>query len=463
MADLDKLRIPPHSISAEQAVLGGVMLEATAFDDIADVLREDDFYRYDHRIIFRAVADLSENNQPTDVVTVAEWLEKNELLDEAPLSYVGTLAKDAPGAANIRAYADIVRDRAVLRRLITAGNDIAGKAFAPEGKATADVLEAAQAAILDVERPTGKGPQKLVNGFSGWIEELDRRMEAGGDLVGLSTGFIDLDRQTLGLEPGDMWVLAARPSQGKTTCVMNMLEHIAGQGKAVLFFSLEMPEKQLLTRTIASLGKLDSNRLRMGQLTDEEWQRVTAAGVKVKDMPLYVDDQSGLTITEMRARARRMKRQHDIAVIAVDYLQLVEQSAENRTNEITKISRGLKALAKDLDVPVIALSQLNRSLESRHNKRPVMSDLRESGAIEQDADVIAFLYRESQYDKHCEFDYVAELDIAKQRNGPTGTILLHYNGANMRFDNLDGIDKQNYRDWQKTKAVTPMKQRGFEA
>lgn len=458
MADI---RTPPHSVQAEQSVLGGAMLDADAFDEVADLLIEEDFYRHDHRLIFRALAELSEQGRPRDVVTVGGWLEQKGFFEDAGgWGYLGALAKDAPGSANIRAYADIVRDRAVLRRLIQAGNDIAKVAFAPEGKPTAEILNVAQTAVLEVERPSGTGPRKLVEAFPMWIEGLDRRVEADGQLVGLETGFTDLDRQTLGLEPGDMWVLAARPSMGKTTLAMNMLEHIAKQGHPVLFFSLEMPVGQLLTRTVASLARLDSNRLRMGKLEQEEWPRVTTAGVAIKEMPLYVDDQSGLTIAEMRARARRLQRQHGLAVIAVDYLQLVQQQAENRTGEITKISQGLKSIAKDLGVPMIALSQLNRSLESRHDKRPIMSDLRESGAIEQDADVIAFLYRETQYDKSCPFQNVAELNIAKQRNGPTGTLYLHYNGAQMRFADLDRESADEYRDWFREKTVRPVS-RGF--
>lgn len=457
-----EIRVPPHSVQAEQAVLGALLFDNSSLADVADLIAPEDFYRPDHGVIFAAIQSCDEAGKPFDMVSLAETLEHRGTLEEAGgMTYLSALVTGCAGSKNARAYAEIVRDRAVLRRLILAGNTIAQTAFHPEGKSTAEVLEESQAKVLEVERPTGRGPRHILAGFSEWADDLDKRVEAGGKIVGLSTGLADLDKQTLGMEAGDLWILAARPSMGKTTLAMNVLEHVAGQGLPVLFFSLEMPDRQLLTRTIASLGRLDSERLRRGALEADEWAKVTTATTRLRDFPLFIDDQAGLSLTDMRARARRVKRK-GLALICVDYLQLVRQQAENRTNEITKISQGLKALAKDLQVPVLALSQLSRKCEERHDKRPHMADLRESGSIEQDADVIAFLYRESQYDKNCGFENVAELDIAKQRNGPTGTLYLHYNGAQMRFGNLEHMDRNTYLELARNKNVRPMK-RGFEA
>lgn len=452
-------KVPPHSIEAEASVLGGLMYDGSAIADVGDLIAPEDFYRADHRAIFEAIRSCDEAGKAFDALSLAETLERKGTLDDIGMDYLNRLVTSCPGIANIRSYAEIVRDRAVRRRLIAAGNNIAQAASAT-GQTTAEVLEQSQAQVLEVERPTGKGPRHILAGFTDWADDLDRRMEAGGSLVGLSTGLTDLDRQTLGMEAGDLWILAARPSMGKTSLAMNILEHVAGQGNPVLFFSLEMPERQLLTRSIASLGRLDSERLRMGTLEADEWARVTTATTRMKDLPLYIDDQSGLSITDMRARARRIRR-NGLKLICVDYLQLMKSEGENQNVAVGNISKGLKSLAKDIGVPVLALSQLNRGVEQRQNKRPGMADLRDSGSIEQDADIIAFLYRDIQYNDNCPFPHVAELDIAKQRNGATGTTYLNFNGPQMRFGNLDHQDRQDYINWERNKNVTPIK-RGFE-
>lgn len=448
----EKLRVPPHSIEAEQAVLGGAMLDAQAFDEVSDSLQEADFYRHDHRLIFRAIADLSSNNKPTDGVTVSEWLEQRNLLDEAGgLVYVGALAKDSPGAANIRAYADIVRERATYRDLIRAGNNIAQAAYAPEGRDVREIIDLAQTAVFSVEREKNEGPQLLVRDYVGWRDQLDERANSEGSMLGLSTGLNALDVRTLGLEKGDVWIGAGRPSMGKTTWGMNVAETNAIQGLPVAVFSLEMPRRQLLTRSVASLARIDFGKLRSGKLDDIDRERLRDAANQLTSMPLYVDEQPALTVNEIRARCRRMKRKHGLELVVIDYLQLMEAKAENRNNEISVITRGLKRLAKDLDVPVIALAQLNREVEKRKDKRPMMSDLRDSGSIEQDADVVLLFHREAYYDRNKEFDHVAEIDIAKQRNGATERCYVEYQGHLMRFDNLHAGDVMNYHAWIREK------------
>lgn len=457
------MKLPPHSQQAEQAVLGALLTDDKAIADVADLISAEDFYRADHRAIYEAIQRCDEAGKAFDAVSLADTLERMNLLDEAGgLDHLVALAKGSVGSANVRSYAEIIRDKAVLRRLISAGAHIQHVAQHTEGRTASEVLDDAQSRVMQVERPTGKGPRHILADGKAWIEEMDQRSEQGGAIVGLSTGLTDLDNRTLGMEGGDLWILAARPSMGKTSVAMSMMLAVAKAKKPVLFFSLEMPEKQLITRAVASLGRIDSEKVRKADLDPEEWQRVMVAMTQLKEMPLYIDTQGGITLTDIRARARRVKRRHGLGLIVVDYLQLMSGKGENRTQEVTEISKGLKNVAKEMNVPVVALSQLNRGVESRQNKRPIMADLRESGSIEQDADVIAFLYRETQYNDNCPFPMVAELDIAKQRNGPTGTVLLHFNGPQMRFSDLDHESKEEYRNWERSKSATTSP-RGFNA
>lgn len=439
----DKLRIPPHSVEAEQAVLGGLMLDNRAWEQIADRLVEADFYRYDHRLVFRAIESLAEAGKPCDVVTIGEWLEKQELLDEAGgLAYIGALAKDAPGAANIKAYADIVRERSVLRQLIAAGNDIAQAAFVPEGRDVSELLELAERQVFEIAEKGSRskkgfvGIKKLLTAA---VERIDTLFHSDSHITGISTGISGFDEKTAGLQRGDLIIVAGRPSMGKTSFAMNLAEHAAIREKVpTAVFSMEMPGEQLALRLISSLGRINQSKVRTGKLDDEDWPRITSAVTLMSEAPIFIDDTPAMTPTEMRARCRRLKREHGLGLIVVDYLQLMQVpgTKENRTTEISEISRGLKAMAKELDVPVIALSQLNRGLEQRQDKRPIMSDLRESGAIEQDADVIVFIYRDEVYNEDSPHKGTAEVIIGKQRNGPIGMVRTAFLGQFTRFENL---------------------------
>lgn len=439
----ENFKIPPHSLEAEQAVLGGLMLDNGAWDQIADRVNEDDFYLYDHRIIFRAVTELADRNQPFDVVTLSDRLEqRKELSDTSVLAYLGTLAKDTPSAANIRAYADIVRERSVLRQLISVGTEITESAFNTEGRDSKDLLDAAEQRVFSI---ADRGAQNKV-GFRSiksllktTVEHIDMLFEKDDPITGLATGFSDFDEMTSGLQAGDLVIIAGRPSMGKTSFAMNVAQYIAvKQRAAVAVFSLEMPGEQIAMRMLSSLGRIDQHRLRTGKLAEEDWPRLSSAVSMLSDVPLFVDDSAGLNPTELRARARRLKREHDLQLIVIDYLQLMQTSgsSENRATEISEISRALKGLAKELSVPVVALSQLNRSLEQRPNKRPVMSDLRESGAIEQDADLITFIYRDEVYNEDSADKGTAEIIIGKQRNGPIGTVRLTFLGQYTSFENF---------------------------
>ncbi|MDH5484835.1 MAG: replicative DNA helicase [Gammaproteobacteria bacterium] len=436
------LKVPPHSIEAEQAVLGGLMLDKRAWEQIADRVCEEDFYRRDHRLIFRSIARLEANDLPFDVITLSDELGKTHELDDAGgLAYLGRIAKETPSAANIQAYADIVRERSVLRQLIDIGTDIASSAYNPEGRDSKELLDVAERNVYKIaEQGTRRG-----NGFVGMksllaktVEQIDYLFEQEGHVTGVSTGFTDFDEMTTGLQKGDMVIVAGRPSMGKTTFAMNIAENAAiAQQTAVAVFSMEMPGPSLTMRMISSLGRIDQHRLRTGQLTDDDWPRITSAVSILSEAKIFIDDTPALSPTDLRARARRLKREHGLGLIVIDYLQLmqVSGSSENRATEISEISRSLKALAKELEVPVIALSQLNRSLEQRPNKRPVMSDLRESGAIEQDADLIVFIYRDEVYDPESSDKGVAEIIIGKQRNGPIGTTRLTFQGQFTKFEN----------------------------
>ena len=440
-ARIDALRVPPHSIDAEQAVLGGLMLAPEAWDRVADKLGEDDFYRKDHRLIFRAIAELSAKSMPCDAVTLGEWFEVNGLAElVGGASYVIQLANATPSAANILAYAEIVREKSVLRQLIDAGTEIAGDGYQPEGRSTQEILENAEQKVFHIAEAGARGRKGFVpmrQAVTEAYKMLYDRYENRGSVTGLPTGFRDLDEMTAGLQPSDLIIVAARPAMGKTAFSLNMAEYAALKTKkAVAVFSMEMSASQLAFRLISSMGRINAHNLRTGELADEEWPRVTSAITLLKDTKIFIDDTPALSPVELRARARRLKREHDLGLIVIDYLQLmaVPGNKENRATEISEISRSLKALAKELNVPVIALSQLNRSLEQRTDKRPVMADLRESGAIEQDADVIMFIYRDEYYNKESADKGLAEIIIGKQRNGPTGTVKLAFLGQYTKFE-----------------------------
>ena len=438
----EALKLPPYSIEAEQSVLGGLMIDNSTWDQVADMLTEVDFYRKEHRLIFRAIAAQAEDSRPSDAITLSEWLESNnELSNVGGLSYLGSLAKNTPTAANIKAYANIVRERSIMRQLVSVGTDIANSAYNPEGRDSKELLESAEQKVFKIAEQGAKGRQGYQNIrqlLTKAVDRIDQLFQMDSHITGVATGFDDFDEKTAGLQPSDLVIVAGRPSMGKTTFAMNIAENAAiKQSKPVAVFSMEMPGEQLAMRMMSSLGRIDQHKLRTGKLTDEDWPRVTSAVGILSEAPLFIDDTPALTPTDLRARARRLKREHgDLGLIVIDYLQLMQGSGkENRATEISEISRGLKALAKELNVPVVALSQLNRSLEQRPNKRPVMSDLRESGAIEQDADVIVFIYRDEVYNEDTPDKGVAEIIIGKQRNGPIGTTRLTFMGQFTRFEN----------------------------
>lgn len=440
--DVSNLRVPPHSIEAEQSVLGGLMLDNRCWDDVAERVQEGDFYRQDHRHIFRVMGQLAEGSQPIDVVTVSEALQKLDLLeDTGGLTYLAELAKNTPSAANIKAYAEIVRERSVLRQLIGVGNDIADSAFYPEGRDSQELLDNAERQVFQIAEQGAKkgGPQSIKPLLAKAIDRIDELFSSDEPLTGLPTGFTDLDGMTSGLQPADLVIVAARPSMGKTTFAMNICENaLIKSGKPVLVFSMEMPAEAIVMRMLSSLGRIDQTRIRSGKLEEDDWPRLNSAISLLSEQKLFIDDTPALSPTEVRARARRVYRDHgEIGLIMIDYLQLMQvPGAESRVAEISEISRSIKGIAKELSVPVIALSQLNRSLEQRPNKRPVMSDLRESGAIEQDADVITFIYRDEVYNEDSPEKGVAEIIIGKQRNGPIGSVKLAFLGKYTKFEDL---------------------------
>ena len=445
---IESLRIPPHSIEAEQSVIGGLLRDNAAWDRIADFMHADDFYRYDHRIIFEQMIRLINSGKPADVITVYEACNQlGKAEDVGGLQYLNAMAQNTPSAANIRRYAEIVRDRGILRKLITVADEISGNAFNPQGKEVKQMLDEAESKIFAIAEQGARGAQgwtavqPLLTQVVERIDELYSR-ENQGEITGVPTGFIDLDRMTSGLQPGDLVIVAGRPSMGKTAFSVNIGENVAIEaGLPVAVFSMEMGGAQLAMRMLGSVGQLDQHRLRTGRLNDEDWPRLTHAIQKMNDAQLYIDETPALNPIEMRARARRLARQcGKLGLIIVDYLQLMQgsQPGDNRAAEISEISRSLKGLAKELHCPVIALSQLNRSLEQRPNKRPVMSDLRESGAIEQDADVIIFLYRDEVYNPDSPDKGTAEIIIGKQRNGPIGAIRLTWIGSYTKFGNYSG-------------------------
>ena len=443
----ESLRLPPHSVEAEQSILGGLMLDNSGWDRIADLLHGGDFYRRDHQLIFEAIGALSEKSIPSDVVTVSEHLEKCSQLDDAGgLAYIASLARDTPSAANIKAYAEIVRERSMLRELIRVGGEIAGSAHANDGRGATDLVDEAERKVFEIAergQRAGTGFIGLRKILPGVIDRLDELSHSEGDITGVATGFQKFDALTAGLHGGELIIIAGRPSMGKTTLAMNIAENAAIAGKVpTAIFSMEMSAEQLAFRMIGSIGRVNQSNLRTGRFSDEDWTRINSAVAIMSQAPIFIDDTPALSPTEIRARTRRLKREHGLGLIVVDYLQLmgVAGTRENRATEISEISRSLKALAKELNVPIVALSQLNRGVELRTDKRPVMSDLRESGAIEQDADLIAFIYREEVYDPDTPRKGVADIIIAKQRNGPIGDLHLTFLGEYTRFENLIAED-----------------------
>ena len=447
-AQLDQIKLPPHSVEAEQSVLGGLLIESGALDRIADLITDDDFYRHEHRLIYRQIVRLSELAKPVDVITVAEALEIAGELDKVGgLSYLGSLAQNVPSAANVRRYGEIVRERSIMRKLVAVGTDIASSAYNPTGRDAAQLLDEAEGKVFEIAEAGSRGKQGFIT-MPPLLTQVVERIETlygrddQNDVTGIATGFTDLDRMTSGLQPGDLVIVAGRPSMGKTAFSINIAENVALDSKLpVAIFSMEMGASQLAMRMLGSVGKLNQHDLRTGRLQDDDWGRLTHALGKLNDAPIHIDESAALTALEVRARARRLHRQNSgLGLIVVDYIQLMSsnmgKASENRATEISEISRSLKSLAKELHVPVVALSQLNRSLEQRPNKRPVMSDLRESGAIEQDADLILFIYRDEVYNSDSADKGKAEIIIGKQRNGPIGKVELAFRGEYTRFDNL---------------------------
>jgi replicative DNA helicase len=443
LATVENLKVPPHSIEAEQAVLGGLLLSSRAWDLVADLLTEADFYREDHRTIFRAIHELNDQSKPCDAITVTEWFETNgktDLIDGG--TYITQLAGGTPSAANVAAYAEIVREKSILRQLIDAGTTLTSSGFSSDGRDSKELLEEAERLVFQIADQGARGQSGFVSVQDTIKEAITRIQELNefeGEITGTPTGYQDFDKLTAGLQESDLIIIAGRPAMGKTTFAMNIAEHAAIKHNVpVAVFSMEMSGLQLVMRLFSSLGQIEQGRLRTGNLTDLDWPKLTSAMNLLHKSKIFIDETPALSPTELRARARRLKREHDIGLIIIDYLQLmsVPGSKENRATEIAEISRSLKAVAKELHVPVVALSQLNRSLEQRPNKRPIMADLRESGAIEQDADLIVFIYRDEVYNPDTAEKGKAEIIIGKHRNGETGTVNLTFQGRWLRFVNF---------------------------
>ena len=436
------IKLPPNSQEAEQSVLGGLMLNDQHWFDLVDILQPSDFYRNQHQLIYQAMIELANQDEALDAVTVSEKLKSKSILEKAGgIEYLGQLAESSTGASNVIAYARIIRERSVLRQLIGAANQIADSAFSTEGKDSETLLEKAEQAIFSISEREGSadGPVGIDSLLSRAVERIEILSESKGAITGIATGFKDLDQRTSGLQKADLVVVAARPSMGKTAFAINIAEYAAMSDKSVLVFSMEMPAEQIILRMISSLGRIDQTHLRNGDLQDDDWTRFTGAVSQLKDKKFYIDDTAALTPAVMRSRARRVARETGgLDLIVVDYLQLMRTGTpnENRVNEISEISRGLKALAKEMNCPVVALSQLNRQLESRPDKRPLNADLRESGAIEQDADVILFIYRDQVYNEDTEDLGIAEIIIGKQRNGPIGRLKLKFTEHLTKFEDL---------------------------
>ena len=450
---LASLKTPPHSIEAEQSVLGGLMLDNEAWDKVGDKITSEDFYNPAHRQLFECIKVLALESKPFDPITVSEELDRKGELEEAGgIVYLTELVESIPSVANLRAYAEIVYERSVLRQLISASQRVADAAYSPEGRKADDIVELAEREVFNIAEARAKegGPVGMRELLKKTVEKIDELFKTTGMITGLSTGFKDLDEMTSGFQPSDMIVVAARPSMGKTTFSMNLVENaLMASDDCVVVFSLEMPSEQLMMRSLASLGRIDQGKVRTGKLDDEDWPKLSNAVKSLKEKKLFIDDTAGISPQEMRTRLRRVHREHGkIGMVMIDYLQLMQIPgySEGRTNEISEISRSIKAMAKEFECPVIALSQLNRSLEQRPNKRPVNSDLRESGAIEQDADVIMFIYRDEVYNPDTEHKGVAEIIIGKQRNGPIGSVRVAFLGRMSRFENLAPEAYGNFDD-----------------
>lgn len=445
---MEGLKLPPHSLEAGQSVLGGLMLDNERWDNVSERVVALDFFSRPHRMIFSEMQRLLELGKPIDLITLSESLEtKNELNLVGGFAYLAELSKNTPSAANIGAYADIVRERAVVREMISVANEIADAGYDPQGRTSEDLLDLAESRVFQIAESRANkdtGPKSVDQILEATIARIESLYQTPHDgVTGVDTGYQDLNKKTAGLQRSDLIIVAARPAMGKTTFAMNLCENAAMlQDKPVLIFSLEMPGEQIMMRMLASLSRVDQTRIRTGQLDDEDWARISSTmGILLEKKNMFIDDSSGLTPTEVRSRARRIFREHGgLSMIMIDYLQLmrVPSLSDNRTLEIAEISRSLKALAKELQVPVVALSQLNRSLEQRADKRPVNSDLRESGSIEQDADLIMFIYRDEVYHENSDQKGIAEIILGKQRNGPIGTVRLTFNGQWSRFDNYAG-------------------------
>ncbi|EMR8573224.1 TPA: replicative DNA helicase [Neisseria gonorrhoeae] len=451
--EVGALSLPPHSMEAEQSVLGGLMLENPAWDRIADVVSGEDFYRHEHRLIFRSITKLINEGRPADVITVQEDLQRNEELEAAGgFEYLITLAQNTPSAANIRRYAEIVRERSIMRQLAEVGTEIARSAYNPQGRDAGRLLDEAENKVFQIAESTAKSKQGFLE-MPDLLKEVVQRIDMlysrdnPDEVTGVPTGFIDLDKKTSGLQPGDLIIVAGRPSMGKTAFSINIAEYVAIEKHLpVAVFSMEMGGAQLVMRMLGSVGRLDQSVLKTGRLEDEHWGRLNEAVVKLSDAPMFIDETPNLTALELRARARRLARRFDgrLGLIVIDYLQLMAASgrSDNRASELGEISRSLKALAKELQVPIIALSQLSRTVEQRTDKRPMMSDLRESGAIEQDADLIMFMYRDEYYNQESQMKGYAECIIGKHRNGPVGKIFLTWTGQFTKFDNAAYIPEE---------------------
>ncbi|MXP51070.1 replicative DNA helicase [Pantoea sp. SoEX] len=450
---LEDIKVPPHSIEAEQSILGGLMLDNECWFSIIDYIMANDFFNFAHKIIFLEMQFLLENKKPIDLITLSESLESNGKLEiVGGFAYLAELSKNTPSVANINAYADIVRERAILREIISVANKIANVGYNPQGRSSEELLDYAESNVFKISENRcnqNHGPKNISEILENTISRIESLIQKPQDgITGINTGYQDLNKKTAGLQPSDLIIIAARPSMGKTTFAMNICENVAMlHDKPILIFSLEMPSEQIILRMLASLSRVDQTRIRTGQLDNEDWSRISSTiNILLKKKNIYIDDSSSLTPNEIRARARRIYRENDgLNIIMVDYLQLmrIPSFSDNRNLEIAEISRSLKSLAKELNVPIIALSQLNRSLEQRSNKRPMNSDLRESGSIEQDADLIMFIYRDEIYNDNSDLKGVAEIIVGKQRNGPVGTIYLTFNGKWSRFDNYVGNYYEN--------------------
>ena len=455
-AQIENLKLPPHSIEAEQSLLGGLLIDNSALDQVGDTISSKDFYRQDHRLIFIHINDLINSDNPADVVTVAESLEKNsELASIGGISYLGSLAENMPSVANIRGYAKIIRDNSILRNLITVGSEIVEGAFLPQGKDAQQLLDEMEAKLFSIAEAQSNrlGYKDFQKVIADVVRNLEERGQNPETVTGLSTGFVDLDNLTTGLHGGELVIIAGRPSMGKTALAMNIAESCAvDQNKAVAIFSMEMGSEQIVTRLLGSVAKVDQQKMRTGKMDDDDWAKIANGLGRLNEAPLFIDEGSALNSYELRARARRLDRSIEggLGLIVVDYIQLMSPlggpQGENRATEISEISRSLKSLAKELNIPVVALSQLNRNVDSRPDKIPQMSDLRESGAIEQDADVIMFIYRQVVYSKDPADEGIAEIIVAKQRNGPIGDVKLTFVGEHTRFENYanPGYDEAGY-------------------